>query len=107
MLLNYLIPSLAVLNTIIYGYCVRKWFRIWWPLKSYSAHALFLSTTLMFVFSLLNLAQAIRRIFDGKIYTPFTLALIFVIFIHALVQLALALGYFSERSRDVTGNSHN
>ena len=95
---NIIILSLSLFSVIIYGYCARKWLRLWWPVKVYSAHAMFLGNVLMLIFSVLTLAQSTYSVFTASDrYSPFTLALITVIFIHALIQLALALGYFNEK----------
>lgn len=95
---NIIILSLSLFSVVIYGYCVRKWFILWWPAKSYSAHAMFLSNSMLSIFAILALAQSTYAVFEASNnYSPFTLTLITVIFIHALIQLALALGYFNRK----------
>jgi hypothetical protein len=96
---SYIILSLTFLCVITYGYCAWKWFKLWWPDQSYSAHALFLGNAVMLIFAGLAFAQSFYSVFSpsGREYSPFTMALIIVIFIHALIQLALAQGYFARK----------
>ena len=98
MFLNITILSLSFLCAIIYGYCTQKWLRLWWPTKSYSAHALFLSSLLLFILSVLATVKAIHATYTNyDQYSAFTLAVVVVLFLHSLVQLALALGYFFRK----------
>lgn len=100
MLLNITILSLSFLCAVIYGYCTQKWLKLWWPTRSYSAHALFLSSVLLFILSILASIRAAQAVFSAyDQYTAFTLSLIVVLFLHSLVQLALSLGYFSKEKK--------